>query len=89
MAALYDTLFKDLIIDKYDIQQASITARKFFGKDTVNFVAIDGTEYSKPMFDMVIFYAGAYSCEGNITVSQVVYFKLFATLYKRNSICRS
>ena len=48
MAALYDTVFKDLIIDKYDIQQAYITVRKFFGKDTINFVAIDGTEYSKP-----------------------------------------
>jgi hypothetical protein len=71
MAALYDTVFKDLIIDKCDIQQACITAHKFFGKDSVNFVAIDGTEYSKPMFDMVIFYAGAYSCEGSITFPQV------------------
>ena len=63
MAGLYDTVFKDLIIDRYNAQQACITAREFFGKDTANFVAIDGTEYSKPMFDMVIFYAGAYSCE--------------------------
>jgi hypothetical protein len=70
MAALYDTVFKDLIVDKYNEQQACITAHEFFGKNTANFVAIDGTEYSKPMFDMVIFYAGAYSCEGNITFSQ-------------------
>jgi hypothetical protein len=70
MAALYDIVFKDLIIDKFDTQQACITAHKFFGKNNVNFVAIDGTEYSKPMFDMVIFYAGAYSCEGNIAFSQ-------------------
>ena len=56
MASLYDTVFKDLIIDRYDIQQAYRTAHKFFGKGNVNFVAIDGTEYSKPMFDMVIFY---------------------------------
>jgi hypothetical protein len=70
MAALYDTVFKDLILDKFDTQQACITAHKFFGKSNVNFVAIDGTEYSKPMFDMVIFYAGAYSCEGNITFPQ-------------------
>jgi hypothetical protein len=34
-----------------------------------NFVAIDGTEYSKLMFDMIIFYAGAYSCEGTIDFS--------------------
>lgn len=70
MAALYDTVFKDLILDKFDTKQACIIAREFFGKSIVNFVAIDGTEYSKPMFDMVIFYAGAYSCEGNITFSQ-------------------
>jgi hypothetical protein len=40
MAALYDTVFKDLIVDKYDIQQACITAHKFFGKDTINFVVV-------------------------------------------------
>lgn len=70
MADLYDTVFKDLILDKFDTQQACITAHEFFGKSNVNFVAIDGTEYSKPMFDMVIFYAGACSCEGNITFPQ-------------------
>jgi hypothetical protein len=71
VADLYDTVFKDLIVDKYDTEQACITAHKFFGKDTVNFVAIDGTEHSKSMFDMVIFYAGAYSCEGNITFPEI------------------
>lgn len=70
MATLYDTVFKDLIIDKFDKQQACRTAQEFFGENNVNFAAIDGTEYSKPMFDMVIFYAGAYSCEGNITFSK-------------------
>ena len=36
---------------------------------TPNFVVIDGTEYSKLMFDMIIFYAGAYSCEDTIDFS--------------------
>src|SRR5919202_1815981 len=71
MAGLYDTVFKNLIVDRYDTQQACVTAHKFFGKNIVNFVAIDGTEYSKPMFDMVIFYAGAYSCEGSITFPNI------------------
>jgi hypothetical protein len=70
MATLYDTVFKDLIIDKFDKQQACRTVHEFFRENNVNFAAIDGTEYSKPMFDMVIFYAGAYSCEGNITFSK-------------------
>jgi len=54
------------MVDKCNKKTAYETARKFFGKDTANFVAIDGTEYSKLMFDMIIFYAGAYSCEGTI-----------------------
>jgi len=29
----------------------------------------DGTEYSRPLFDIIIFYAGAYSCEGEIDFS--------------------
>lgn len=65
----YEYLFKNLIVSGYDNERAFKTIRKFFGKDILNFVAIDGTEYSKPLFDMVIFYAGAYSCEGTIDVS--------------------
>jgi hypothetical protein len=66
VSEFYDLLFKDLMADKCNKKTAYETARKFFGKDTANFVAIDGTEYSKLMFDMIIFYAGAYSCEGTI-----------------------
>ena len=65
----YDYLFKNLIVDGYNKEKAFRTIKKFFGKDIINFVAIDGTEYSKPLFDMIIFYAGAYSCEGTIDVS--------------------
>jgi hypothetical protein len=67
---LYDSLFKNLVVDKYDTGESCKTARKFFGKDTINFVGIDGTEYSRPLFDMIIFYAGAYSCEGTINFSE-------------------
>src|SRR5690348_270796 len=69
VSEFYDLLFKDLIVDRCNKKAAYETAKKFFGKDTANFVAIDGTEYSKLMFDMIIFYAGAYSCEGTIDFS--------------------
>jgi hypothetical protein len=62
----YNYLFKDLIVDKYDFTNAYYTAKNVFDKDILHFVAVDGTEYSKPLFDMVIFYAGAYSCDGSI-----------------------
>lgn len=57
------------MVDKCDANQACKTALKLFGKDTANFVAIDGTEYSKMLFDMIVFYAGAFSCEGTINFS--------------------
>jgi NurA domain len=69
MTDFYNYLFKDLIVDKYDFTKASYTAKNFFEKDTLHFVAIDGTEYSKPLFDMIIFYAGSYSCDGSIEFS--------------------
>ncbi len=67
---LYNYLFKDLIVDKYDFTNAYYTAKNFFGKDNLHFVAVDGSEYSKPLFDLVIFYAGAYSCDGSIEFSE-------------------
>lgn len=65
----YDSLLKNIIVDQYDLTEAYQTAKGFFGKDKVNFVAIDGTEYSVQLFDMVVFYAGAFSCEGSVNLS--------------------
>ena len=59
-----------MIKSKFDYHQAYECSKKIFGKDSINFVAIDGTEYAKQFFDMVIFYAGAYSCFGSITFDE-------------------
>jgi len=69
VAKLYELLFKDLLVTDFNNEDAYICAKKLFGKDAITFVAIDGTEYSKPLFDMVVFYAGAYTCEGTIHFS--------------------
>jgi hypothetical protein len=69
VAKLYELLFKDLLVTNFNNEDAYTTAKKLFGKDVITFVAIDGTEYSKPLFDMIVFYAGAYSCEGTIHFS--------------------
>lgn len=66
----YEALLKSIIVHIYNLDKACQTANDFFGKNKVNFVAIDGTEYSVQLFDMVVFYAGAYSSEGSITFSQ-------------------
>ncbi|MGI0033249.1 MAG: hypothetical protein ACRD97_08270 [Nitrososphaeraceae archaeon] len=67
--ACYEPLLKNLIVDDFSKLDASETAKKFFNTDQIKFVAIDGTEYSNPLFDMIVFYAGAYTCEGTIRFS--------------------
>ena len=67
--ACYESLLKNLIIDDFSKFDACETAKKFFNTDHIKFVAIDGTEYSNPLFDMIVFYAGAYTCEGTIRFS--------------------
>lgn len=63
---LYNKLIKNLLVNKFDALEANKTAKAFFEKDSISFVAIDGTEYAKQFFEMVIFYAGAYTCSGKI-----------------------
>lgn len=65
-SSLYDFIINNLIKDEFDHGLAYEVFNKFFGKTLINFVAIDGTEYARQFFDMVIFYAGAYSCSGSI-----------------------
>lgn len=69
VGSFYEPLFKDLMVDSFNPKDAAKTAKELFGKETVNFVAIDGTVYSKQLFDMIIFFAGSYSCEGILSFS--------------------
>lgn len=67
---IYDELLAKLIKSGYDREAAGKTAKKFFGSNTVRFAGIDGTMYSRPMFDMVIFFGGAYAATGTIVFSE-------------------
>ena len=64
---LYDELLANLIIPGFNPKEAWATAAEFFGSPTVRFAAVDGTLYSRPLFDMVIFFGGAYASTGTIT----------------------
>lgn len=63
---LYDSFLTDLIVSDFSYERAYDTARRFFGSDKVEFAAIDGTEYTRPLFDMVIFFGGSYAARGVI-----------------------
>jgi hypothetical protein len=67
---LYDDFLANLIVTDFDRKEAWETARDFFGLDAVRFAAVDGTMYSRPLFDMVIFFGGAYAATGTVTFSE-------------------
>ncbi len=66
----YDGLLVNLIKPGFNPKEAWETAKEFFGSDKVRFVGIDGTMYSRPLFDMVIFFGGAYAATGTIKFSE-------------------
>ncbi len=70
LANLYENFLADFIVAKYDSEEASRTAEEFFGTQTVRFAAVDGTMYSRPLFDIVIFFGGAYASTGTATFNR-------------------
>lgn len=67
LTKLYDGLLVNLTRQSFNSQESRKTAAEFFGSTTVRFAGIDGTLYSRPMFDMVIFFGGAYAATGTVT----------------------
>jgi hypothetical protein len=67
---IYDDLLANLIRTGFNPKDAYETALEFFGGTTVRFAGVDGTMYSKPLFDMVIFFGGAYAATGTIKFSE-------------------
>jgi hypothetical protein len=67
---LYDELLANLIKTGFSPKEAWETAAEFFGSTSVRFAGVDGTMYSRPLFDMVIFFGGAYASTGTVTFSE-------------------
>ncbi len=67
---IYEDLLANLIKQGFNPKEAQETAADFFGSTTIRFAGIDGTLYSRPLFDMVIFFGGAYASTGTITFSE-------------------
>ena len=66
----YDGLLVNLVKSGFNAGEALETAKEFFGEDSVRFAGVDGTMYSRPMFDLVIFFGGAYASTGTITFQE-------------------
>jgi len=63
---IYNNLLYDLVCQEFNPEAAVNFGRAFFGVDQIAFAAVDGTEYTRPLFDLVIFYGGAYAAFGEI-----------------------
>jgi hypothetical protein len=63
----YDSSLSNLIKMGFNAKEAYETAKEFFGTPSVRFAGIDGTMYSRPLFDLVVFFGGAYASTGTIT----------------------
>jgi hypothetical protein len=66
LRGLYDRLLSDFIASEFSLTGACETAHAFFGSPKVRFAGIDGTMYSRPLFDLMIFFGGAYAATGSI-----------------------
>ncbi|MCW3995146.1 MAG: hypothetical protein NWE98_03230 [Candidatus Bathyarchaeota archaeon] len=62
----YDDILINLIRTGFNQEEAYETAKNFFGTETVRFAGIDGTMYSRSLFDMVVFFGGAYAATGTV-----------------------
>jgi hypothetical protein len=52
-----------------DFPSASSTAMRFFGSDTAEYLAIDGTDSVDQQLDLIVFYVGAFAYSGKVRFS--------------------
>ena len=70
LRALHERLLSNFMISDLNNEQAYETAKQFFGSSTVRFAGVDGTMYSRPLFDLIIFFGGAYASTGTVTFTK-------------------
>ena len=66
LRGLYDRLLCDFMVSDFDFSGAYETAERFFDSESVRFAGIDGTMYSRSLFDLMIFFGGAYAVTGTV-----------------------
>jgi hypothetical protein len=65
-AGLYEEGISQLMVKGFDSEMACRTAEDFFGARDVKWAAIDGTDYSRVLFDLVVFFGGSYAATGTL-----------------------
>ncbi|MFW9847257.1 MAG: hypothetical protein ACFFD6_10940, partial [Candidatus Thorarchaeota archaeon] len=69
LSGVYDSFLSSFIMPYCDMRADPKFVNEFFGKRELRFAGIDGTIYKHDVFDLVIFFAGAYSSHGIAKIS--------------------
>jgi len=67
LEGMYERVFERLIKSGFSSKSSREIAKRFFGTDRVSFAAVDGTDYARPLFDLVVFFGGSYAARGTIS----------------------
>ena len=86
---LYPQLLHKLINSNLDSESAARTAEDFFGSTKVRFAAVDGTEYAQKVFDLIIFFGGAYVATGSLQQLHTYFVGTFPRYYDRTVVTGS
>jgi hypothetical protein len=70
LKSLYEGLLENFIRTDFNAKETVKTAKEFFNSNQVRFAGIDGTMYSQSLFDLVIFFGGAYASTGTVTFTE-------------------
>ncbi|MFW9794398.1 MAG: hypothetical protein ACFFEE_08855 [Candidatus Thorarchaeota archaeon] len=70
LAGAYDEFLSELIVSYEGVKFDASFVNDFFGKQDLTFAGIDGTVLKYDVFDLVVFFAGAYSSHGDISIDK-------------------
>jgi len=70
LSDLHGQLLKDLINTDFSPAKAEPAAERLLGSSKITFAAIDRTEYTNRMFDIIAFFGGSYATRGVIDLSR-------------------
>lgn len=68
LKGVYDEFLSSFIVSYNGAKADPEFVNQFFGKTELSFAGIDGTIYKHDVFDLVIFFAGAYSSHGSVQI---------------------
>ncbi len=69
LVGVYDKFLSKIMLSYSDTKVDVDFVKSFFGKTSLRFAGIDGTIYKNEVFDLLVFFAGAYSASGEIRVN--------------------